>query len=1092
LAGWAEQKALDEDLDGIIFAHVHDDWKPPFDALRQREYVRLPSLGYATLTVKWSNLDQYVEQLRAGHRRQVLASLSRLKEEKLEICPELDLASHAEEFLPLYRAVFDRAEQRIEAINADFFRKLAELCPEETGLLGIRKEGRLVAGAVTMHVGARLCCLEVGLDYAVQARSDLYLNLLLALTDRAGRTGAAWLDLGQTALAAKANLGARIEHTWLYVKARSPLVQAALRVERTDLCPPAFPQRKVFRDIPAQSPAARTNAQDRLSATGGEWARHVNPDLAAFLAVLRADRVFVRGEGHCLWDAEGREIFDAAAGYGALPFGHNPEWLWEQVMDLARRRAPHFVQGSLAPEAGELAALLCHHAPESIRYCLFANSGAEAIEIAIKAARAATGRPDIVVARGAFHGKTLGALSATADSWYQEPFFAPAPGFVHVNYGDLQDLETALEERRGNIAAFLVEPIQSEAGVIVPPSGYLRMAAELCARHGVLFLVDEVQTGLGRLGVLFTCAEEEIQPDAITLSKALGGGLVPAAACLLSGRAWSEKLAMRHSSTFAGSALAATVGLAVVRKLLADDGKFLKDVKRAGAEWCRRLHDIAATGYSISAVRGRGLLYGLEIGRLEHAHSPTLRSLSREGKLVPLLCGYLLNIHNLRVMPPLARKTALRLLPPLNAPTDLLDRTTEALADMSQRLDRGDLRGLTRYLLGESLPQCSFPVRKARACPPHPALTTLAGTFAFITHALDWQSYQELEPSLAGAPDLEVASYERIMRDTAEVVHLSEVVLKSRTGAFCQGWFLGLPFTSRELLALQPEDAHRWVRKGVLTAKKLGAGIVGLGALTSVVSNGGIALRDEGVGITTGNSYTVAAAMESLSLAARKLGIRPEDEVCAVIGANGAIGRACALLCAEFSGHVILVGRQNGKDTTERLARLAREIEQEAARKTDIQWTTDIAAAVGSARLIICATSSPDPVIKTEWLRRGSIVCDIARPSDLPAGARGERDDVLILDGGVVSLPERVSLGWNFGFEPGTVYACMAETISLAFDGWRDHYGLGPRGVIRSYKDAWARAKRHGFEVVGIRSSGRPVSEEEIERIRRSSRLISG
>jgi acetylornithine/succinyldiaminopimelate/putrescine aminotransferase/predicted amino acid dehydrogenase len=1085
LAEWAEARAAAENLDGVLFGHLHTDRRAPFEALRQRGYVALPSLGYASLPVTWRDLDQYLEQLRAGHRRQVLASLARLREAGLAVCPELDLRGHADEFMPLYAAVVERAEQRIETLNAAFFRQLAEACPQEAGLVGIRQAGRLVAGAVTMRAGTRLCCLEIGLDYDVQSQSDLYVNLLLALVDRAGRTGAARLDLGQTALAAKANLGARIDPTWLYVKARSPIVQATLRVERSDLRPPAMPRRRVFRAQTAPRPAPAPAGMARLAAAGGDWARHVNPDLATFLGLLGMDRVYVRGEGHRLWDSDGREVFDLAAGYGALPFGHNPPWLWEEVTRLAGNRRAHFVQGSLAPEAGELAALLCEHAPDGIRYCVFANSGAEAVEVALKAARAATGRQEIVVARGGFHGKTLGALSATADAWYQAPFGAPAPGFVRVDYGDAQDLERALEERRGRIAAFLVEPIQGEAGVIVPSPGYLRAAAEICARHDVLFMVDEVQTGLGRLGTLFACAEEGVRPDAILLAKALGGGLVPAAACLLSERAWSEKLAMRHSSTFAGGTLAATVGLAVVQRLLADDGRLLAEIRLAGAAWQGRLRVIAGAGRAIAEVRGRGLLYGLEIGPLDHVDSPTLRSLSRDGKLIPLLCGYLLNVHGLRVMPPLARKTALRLVPPLDAPAELLDRTAGALADLCRRIDSGDLRGLTRYLLGQGVPKPFVPATDRPAPgraqePPGPP----AGTFAFITTALDWQSYRELEPSLAEASDREVADSERIIRDTAEIVQLSEVVLRSHTGAYCRGWFLGLPFTSRELLALPPEEALRWVKKGVRTARKLGAGIVGLGALTSVVSQGGAALLDEGVGITTGNSYTVAAAMESLALAARKLGIDPGREACAVIGATGSIGRACASLCADLCGVVILVGHQNGRAMPERLAKLARDIERGSDREPRVRWTTDIAEALEQARLVVCATSSPDPVIRPEWLRPGMIICDIARPSDLPPGIAAERDDLLVLDGGVVSLPERVELGWNFGFEPGTAFACMAETISLAFDSWRDHYGIGPRGVLATYEEAAERALRHGFRVTGIRTLGRPLSDPQIEDMR--------
>lgn len=1091
LAQWAEQVAAAEHLDGVLFAHLHESRRSPFAVLAELDYTLLPSLGYATLPVTWNGLDGYLAQLRASHRRQVRATRQRLEDAGLEVCPTLDLHAHAEEFLPLYQAVFDRAAQRIEALNGSFFRNLARACPQEAGLTGIKKEGRLVAAAVTLRTDNRLCCLEVGLDYALQARSDLYLNLLLALAERAGTLGAAHLDLGQTALAAKANLGARIEPTWLLVKARSPLLHAALRVERADLNPPALPHRNVFRGMPATAPPAEPNPDRRAAAAGGAWARHVNPDLAAYLALLRMDRIYVRGAGHRLWDVEGREVFDLAGGYGALPFGHNPAWLWEEVMNLAGRHAPQWVQGSLAPEAGELAALLCRNAPEGIRYCVFANSGTEAVEVAIKAARAATGRPGIIVARGGFHGKTLGALSATSARWYQEPFRAPAPGFVSVEYGDAADLERTILERDGEIAAFLVEPVQGEAGVIIPPPGYLGAVAEICSRHGILLLVDEVQTGLGRLGQLFACTAEGVSPDAIMLSKALGGGLVPAAACLLSARAWSESLALRHSSTFAGGTLAMTVGLAVVRKLLADKGAVLQRVRLSGEEWRQRLGNIAGEGAAIAGVRGAGLLLGLEIGNLDQVDSPILRSLARQRKLVPLICGYLLNVHGLRVMPPLARRTTLRLLPPFDAPAELLDRTCAAFADLRDRLDSGDLRGLTRYLLGTNLPApLTRTVHRKQPAPGRATTPPLAGTFAFITTALDHESYRQLEPSLAGCGDIEIGNFERMVRDTAGVAELSEITLRSRTGVYCRGWFLGLPFTSRELLSLPPDEALRWVRKAVARAKKLGARIVGLGAMTSVVTKGGMALRNEGVGMTTGNSYTVAAAMESLSLAIGSLGLDPRDETCAVIGATGSIGRVCARLCGEFSERIILVGRPEGRKVMQRLSGLAEEIRTHCPRVREARSTVDLAAAVGEARIVICATSSPDPVLDATLLRSGSIVCDLARPADVASGARERRNDLLVIDGGIVRLPESADLGWRFGLEPGTLYACMAETIALAFDGWRNHYGLGPRGILSTYRDAEERAKRHGFRVVGPRSFGQPLAEEEIARIRRNAGIF--
>src|SRR5690606_10040085 len=164
---------------------------------------------------------------------------------------------------------------------------------------------------------------------------------------------------------------------------------------------------------------------------------------------------------------------------------------------------------------GELARRLIAVAPPGLRYVTFANSGAEAVEAAIKLARAATGRRRILSTENAFHGKTLGALSATHRSAYQDAFFAPAEGFDRVPYGDAEALERALAARPGEYAAFLVEPIQGEGGIVVPPPGYLREAQAICRRHGVVFIVDEVQTGLGRTGTLFACQAEGVTPDAM-------------------------------------------------------------------------------------------------------------------------------------------------------------------------------------------------------------------------------------------------------------------------------------------------------------------------------------------------------------------------------------------------------------------------------------------------------------------------------------------------------------------------------------------------------------------------------------------------
>lgn len=1106
IAAHAEEAAEAQDLDGVVFGHIHPDRLPAFAPLAAHGYVRLPSLGYASLPIRWRSLDAYLAELRAGYRRQARADLARRDRAGVEAAPDLDLAAHAEAFAPLYAAVVSRAEHRIETLNAAFFGALAAAWPGGVELLGLRRGGTLVAGAVVARAGRRLSCLEVGVDDALREEAGLYQALLLALVERACALGVERLDLGQTALDAKTRLGAEVAPTWLLVKARSPLVAAALRVEQGGWTE-ATPERHVFRGTrpaapapaPGASPRSRARAPSGIDA--GDYARHVNPDLAALLGTFRLDRTWVRGDGARLWDAEGREALDLAAGYGALPFGHNPRFVWDAVLALQASEAPQLVQGSLAAAPARLARALLDVAPPGLRYAVFASSGAEAVEVALKAARAARRRPLVAVAEGGFHGKTLGALSATPSRHYQAPFFAPAPGYVTVPYGDLAALERLLAARGDELAALLVEPIQGEAGVIVPPPGWLAAAREACARRGVLFLVDEVQTGLGRTGRTFACAAEGVSPDALLVSKALGGGLVPSAACLLSERAWTEELALRHSSTFAGNALAAAVGVAVLDRLGADDGELLAGVRRKGDALRARLEATARRCPAVAEVRGRGLMIGVELGGCEGIDSPVLRQLARDGRLVPLLCSHLLSRHAIRVLPPLARRTTLRLLPPLDVPDAALERAADALDETLERLAAGDARGLAGHLVDPPTGRrriAPVPPRPDRAASSPdaprwraPRVASPAGRFAFLLHPLDLGYYRGFEPSLAGADARELAAFDRLLREVVDAVEISRVALRSAAGAACEGWFIGLPLTARGLAGLSPEEAMRWVRAGVAMGRRLGADVVGLGAHTAIVSAGGLRLRGSGVGLTTGNAYTVATALEALELGARAVGVEPAGATCAVVGASGAIGRAAAILLAGRVGRLVLVGNPAHREALARLAAVADEIRAGAAAPPATACTVDAREAVSTADLVVTATSAIGAVLRPEWLRSGSVVCDVAQPPDVSAEVHRAREDVLVLDGGVVALPEPISLGWDFGFPPGTAFACMAETMLLALEGRRGEEGLGARLDVARVAELSALAGRHGFQVAGLRRAGRPVSAEEIARVRAAASATS-
>ena len=262
------------------------------------------------------------------------------------------------------------------------------------------------------------------------------------------------------------------------------------------------------------------------------FAEFVNPYLGKLLASIKMDKKFVRGEGCYLFDDSGNRYLDCIAAYGALPFGYNPKAIWDVINDFQRSMEPSFVQPSALEAAGILAELLIKIAPADLRYVTFTNSGAEAAEAAVKLCRSATGRHGILSTIKGFHGKTLGALSATGNSSYQTVFGAPVEGFAHIPFGDADALEKELKNKKDFYAAFFVEPIQGEGGIVEPPKGYLKNVREICSKYGVRLVADEIQTGLGRTGKMFACADENVSPDVLLLAKALGGGIIPIGACL--------------------------------------------------------------------------------------------------------------------------------------------------------------------------------------------------------------------------------------------------------------------------------------------------------------------------------------------------------------------------------------------------------------------------------------------------------------------------------------------------------------------------------------------------------------------------------
>jgi len=418
--------------------------------------------------------------------------------------------------------------------------------------------------------------------------------------------------------------------------------------------------------------------------TVDKYARHVNPAFVKLLGVLGYGRVFERARDVWLWDSEGRQYLDALAGFGSVNVGHSHPRLIARMKALLDAEPVHFLHVGPSPAAADLAERLC--ALSGLEVALFSTSGTEAVEAGMKLARAATGRAQFVYCAGSFHGLGLATLSVTDAARLRAPFEPLLPGCTAVPFGDLAALERALRSR--TIAAFLVEPVQAEGGVILPPAGYLRAAQEMCRRHGTLLILDEVQTGLGRCGALFAFQGEGFVPDVLVLAKSLGGGIAPIAATLTRRDAHDQAYGSTrrfdlHGSTFAGSALSCAAALETLA-ILEDEGLVAaaRDRGRRLVEGLRRRLD----GHPlVRAVRGRGLLVGVELGPtrtgvVNRAAPFLVRGLARSvfGQWVALR----LLEKGIVAQPASQRWDVLRLEPPLTIAEDQVDALVQATSDV--------------------------------------------------------------------------------------------------------------------------------------------------------------------------------------------------------------------------------------------------------------------------------------------------------------------------------------------------------------------------------------------------------------------------
>ncbi|MGH2453990.1 MAG: shikimate dehydrogenase [bacterium] len=356
------------------------------------------------------------------------------------------------------------------------------------------------------------------------------------------------------------------------------------------------------------------------------------------------------------------------------------------------------------------------------------------------------------------------------------------------------------------------------------------------------------------------------------------------------------------------------------------------------------------------------------------------------------------------------------------------------------------------------------------------------GRFAFVVHPLAIRDFARKFGLLRAAPG---PALEWVARFVPPIVASHITGIRSLTGAEAEGWFIGLPLTSRVLLASDPDFVYRRLVQAGHLAERLGAKILGLGAFTKVVGDAGVTVANRlDIAVTTGNSYTAATAMEGTLLAAARMEIDIRGAHAVVVGATGSIGAACSQMLAGRVGVLTLVAR-----TRDRLEGLAERIRgRPASAATEVRVTTDARAAMAAAELAITVSAATDVLIEPEDLRPGAVICDVARPRNVSRLVHERRADVLVIDGGVIEVPGEPEFGLDFGFPPRMVEACMAETMALALEGRYEDYTIGRDLTLAQTEEIAGIARGHGFHIAGFRRAERAIGDEEIERIKHAAR----
>lgn len=841
----------------------------------------------------------------------------------------------------------------------------------------------------------------------------------------------------------------------------------------------------------------------------------------------------VKCENNNIYTQDGRVVRDYLAQYGALPFGHNPDFCTKAVIEHLQNKAPVFTQPIFQREIDAFARQLIDVLGGWASHVSFTNSGAETVEVGFKLARIKTGRKKILSVDRSFHGKTYSALLATNSRRHNiEHLRNDDRNFAKIPLNDFAALEHELESQQ--YAAFIVEPIQGEGGMHVADPAWLARARELCSKTRTILIFDEIQTGLGRSGGICVAQDIGITPDIMLLAKSLSGGLIPTGAAVYTSAVSTPEFDRKHSSTFANNGLATCVGRAVLDELCKNDAAALQHVKVISAQvddCCERL---VLKYPDIFSWRGAGLMRAFQFHDVTADANYIVTYLQNSGSLAWLICSYLLNRDNMLVMPLLSDKCSIRFEPPLNTSAEDIADFFLAVDRICSLIQNGRYDILMAGLIEKpysELPgaEHAFPVSSTVQTAP----TQYAGqgkkrgkTFAFLMHftVLD-DCVRMLPPCFhSNFTDEENRYLSQLIMEVGAVDTSPSVALKfcvSNAENFADGMMIMSPIAPRDMMDLPSAEKENLIKDYIAAARREGAEFFGLGAYTSVITRGGEKILDEmdDISFTTGNSLTAIATTETVLEAAEHNLI---GATITVIGARGAVGKLMVSELAHWNDHIMLMGRPGTeKHLLQELLPILCQLAFSAERKaqpgsvidniqayvkrtmpelsaslgqTETLQSADIArvaerlladnvvdelglstcdcykTALEQSDYVVSATSEGKPFLNTEFLKEGAIAIDTARPFDFIIQP-GQR--VQVLEGGLVLQPETVSYGdCNMvGLPSGVNLACLSETIALALEGCEGRFSVGKSIDYRHARFVAEIARKQGFMPLGYQTA---------------------